>query len=508
DFYVRSAVENLVNQSNPRAMEHLRNESSELFGDELLQRSFSDPNLRHQSISDQTLVAMAQEASKKLGMEQEPVLRAMGSEYFKLCLGDYGRVLRILGSNILEFFSNIDGLQDQVKAYPRFQGQQPPSFRCERKDDKLLLHFYSLRHSIVSFVAGIVDGVSRFLFSTDLQIEISPSRSLTSPHHIFFITNSNNENSANQLFRYSVNMSTDPNDSKIGVRTFCDCFPFHVVFDENLNITQLGTALARMIVPNVSSKGMHFSTYFDVLKPTVKFSLSSILSRVNSSFFVRTKGLSSHRLSENLELKGQMLFLQETNSILFLGSPSVEKLDELIGKGIYISDIPIHDATRDVILVGEQTKAQDGLKKRMEQLKRSIEAASKAVDLEKQKNVDLLLEIFPPKIAQQLWRGEEVEPTTVDDVTMLFSDIVGFTAICSTATPMQVVDMLNSLYTHFDQFCVDIDVYKIETIGDAYCVAGGLHRPSQYHAQQIAWMALKMMSAAKEQKSHDGNVIK
>lgn len=59
-----------------------------------------------------------------------------------------------------------------------------------------------------------------------------------------------------------------------------------------------------------------------------------------------------------MELKGQMLFLQETNSILFLGSPSVEKLDELIGKGIYISDIPIHDATRDVILVGEQTKAQ------------------------------------------------------------------------------------------------------------------------------------------------------
>ncbi|KAI8798857.1 Guanylate cyclase soluble subunit alpha-1, partial [Biomphalaria glabrata] len=55
---------------------------------------------------------------------------------------------------------------------------------------------------------------------------------------------------------------------------------------------------------------------------------------------------------------------------------------------------------------------------------------------------------------------EIVEPTTIDHVTMLFSDIVGFTAICSTATPLQVVDMLNSLYTHFDMYCVDIDVYK------------------------------------------------
>ena len=59
--------------------------------------------------------------------------------------------------------------------------------------------------------------------------------------------------------------------------------------------------------------------------------------------------------------------------------------------------------------------------------------------------------------------GESVEPMTVDDVTMLFSDIVGFTAICSTATPMQVVNMLNSLYTHFDNYCVTLDVYKVST---------------------------------------------
>ncbi|CAG5125457.1 unnamed protein product, partial [Candidula unifasciata] len=443
-------------------------------------------------------------------MTQEQVLRAMGRDYFKLCLADYGKVLRLLGSNLLEFFSNIDGLQDQLQEYTRFQGQTPPSFRCEWKKENLTLHYYSPRRGILSFVAGTVEGVASFLFNSELKLEISPSKNPTSPHHIFYIITSSNNNDRHIsiLLPGRINMSSNPRDLKIGVRTFCACFPFHVVFDESLNITQLGTTLAKMITPNVSIKGKHLSTYFDVLKPKVKFSWSSILSRVNSSFVVRTKGLSNHRLSDNLELKGQMLFLQETHCILFLGSPSVEKLEELIGKGIYISDIPIHDATRDVILVGEQTKAQDGLKKRMEQLKQSIETASKAVDAEKQKNVDLLLEIFPPKIAQKLWRGETVEPMTVDDVTMLFSDIVGFTAICSTATPMQVVDMLNSLYTYFDLYCVDIDVYKIETIGDAYCVAGGLHRPSKYHAQQIAWMALKMMSAAENEKSHDGNVIK
>ena len=61
---------------------------------------------------------------------------------------------------------------------------------------------------------------------------------------------------------------------------------------------------------------------------------------------------------KEMELKGQLIDLKESNSLLFVGSPSIEKLDELIAKGLYISDVPIHDATRDVILVGEQTKAQ------------------------------------------------------------------------------------------------------------------------------------------------------
>jgi len=59
-----------------------------------------------------------------------------------------------------------------------------------------------------------------------------------------------------------------------------------------------------------------------------------------------------------MHLKGQMVYLSESDTLLFLGSPVVAKLEELIGKGLFVSDIPIHDATRDVILVGEQTKAQ------------------------------------------------------------------------------------------------------------------------------------------------------
>jgi len=49
---------------------------------------------------------------------------------------------------------------------------------------------------------------------------------------------------------------------------------------------------------------------------------------------------------------------------------------------------------------------------------------------------------------------------------------------------------------------------QVETIGDAYCVAGGLHKQSRFHAQQIAFMSLRMMATAKTEKSKDGNVLR
>ncbi|KAL3267123.1 hypothetical protein HHI36_011263 [Cryptolaemus montrouzieri] len=157
-----------------------------------------------------------------------------------------------------------------------------------------------------------------------------------------------------------------------------------------------------------------------------------------------------------------MVYCPESDTILFVGSPFLDGLDGLTGNGLFISDIPLHDATRDVILVGEQARAQDGLRRRMDKLKSSIEEGNRAVDKEREKNVSLLHLIFPPDIAKRLWLGETIEAKTHEDVTMLFSDIVGFTSICSTATPMMVINMLQNLYNQFDVFCGQLDVYKPE----------------------------------------------
>lgn len=90
-----------------------------------------------------------------------------------------------------------------------------------------------------------------------------------------------------------------------------------------------------------------------------------------------------------------------------------------------------------------------------------MERTHQALEEEKRRTVDLLYSIFPGDVAQKLWQGQHVPARKFDDVTMLFSDIVGFTAVCAQCTPMQVISMLNELYTRFDYQCGILDVYKV-----------------------------------------------
>ncbi|MDX1344949.1 MAG: adenylate/guanylate cyclase domain-containing protein [Sedimenticolaceae bacterium] len=129
------------------------------------------------------------------------------------------------------------------------------------------------------------------------------------------------------------------------------------------------------------------------------------------------------------------------------------------------------------------------------------------LQVERDRSESLLLNILPKPIAERLKKGEVVIADRFPEITVLFSDIVGFTELSSNIRPQDLVVMLNGIFREFDAIASRRGLEKIKTIGDAYMVAAGLPQYCDDHAMRAADMALEMLEAVETFNRESGTEL-
>ncbi|HEY9709261.1 MAG TPA: adenylate/guanylate cyclase domain-containing protein [Oculatellaceae cyanobacterium] len=134
--------------------------------------------------------------------------------------------------------------------------------------------------------------------------------------------------------------------------------------------------------------------------------------------------------------------------------------------------------------------------------------AQESLRFQQEQAEQLLLNILPASIAQQLKRYPITIADSFEAVSVLFADIVGFTEFSARTSPKELIKILNLIFSKFDQLAERHGLEKIKTIGDSYMVVAGLPTPRKDHAIAIAEMALDMQAEMVRVGNQTGEAFK
>ncbi|KAH0616053.1 hypothetical protein JD844_026853 [Phrynosoma platyrhinos] len=424
--------------------------------------------LRNNNIKEIRYLKLCWHGNSKNCVSVNIIKESLGEELFKICYEEDEHILGVVGGTLKDFLNSFSTLLKQSthchEAEKRGRLEEVSILCLEKDPDFLNVYYFFPKKTTSIILSGIIKAAAHILYETEVEVTVMPpcfckdsTEFINQPYLLYSVQV--------KSAKPSLSPCKPQSSLVIPASMFCKTFPFHCMFDKDMTILQVGNGIRRLLNRREFQAKPNFDEWFEILTPKINCTFSGIMTMLNMQFTIRVRrGDSALKKSTGvMDLKGQMIYIFESSAILFLGSPCVDRLEDFTGRGLYLSDIPIHNALRDVVLIGEQARAQDGLKKRLGKLKATLEQAHQALEEEKKKTVDLLCSIFPEEVAQQLWQGQVVQAKKFNNV---------------------------------------------ETIGDAYCVAGGLHKESETHAMQIALMALKMMELSSEVMSPHGEPIK
>uniref|UniRef100_A0A0R3RZK2 guanylate cyclase n=1 Tax=Elaeophora elaphi TaxID=1147741 RepID=A0A0R3RZK2_9BILA len=445
------------------------------------------------------------------GLTYEQLWENFGDFYIDyLCDNGWDELLRSMSPDFMNFFNELDSLHHFISFAIYKNTTRGPLFRCEKYgDDSVLLHYYTNQSGMHPFVKGAAKKVAKKFFDLEVKItltnlskcDVQYAASVYQQEHTVYKVQNKTERGL--LWRKSVQVINE-NDNELQVNKvdFITLQPYHFIADRNCNLIQCGKGFYEHISMELLAPGTPLERIFDIVWPQISFNFDSIHNLINALFILQLKttlnGVKFNNIrttinAKKLRLKGQMIILREKNRLIYIGSPDLSSISELFEYGLRLEAMPLHDFTRDVILLNQQRLSN--IEKNMQLQAANAEMEEKAKDMkcERVKTETLLHQLLPAFVATQLLNGETVNACEYKEVTVMFGDVPNFYNIIMGCKPQQVMKLLNELFVKLDRLVEKHSVFKLETIDDTYVAVGGIPEQSDNHCEILCHVALGMI---------------
>ena len=266
---------------------------------------------------------------------------------------------------------------------------------------------------------------------------------------------------------------TSPEESSVDIDTqwpitpelFCQISPFHILFDDNLSILSMGDSIAQLLL--TVRLGEHkVDDFFSLEVPNATLTYKNIRLHSAGLFIIKinTEILSCRERKLLIpRFRGQMIPLSSMakSPILFLASPAVNSFQELGDMGMSPQHLALHDPLHELLKNNSYLASKVNLSDELERAKHHVEIEKGKVQQEKKRIDDLLQAMLPTHVAAELKGNGYATPQEFSQISILFTGLENFDAICKLRNPLEVVVLLNRLFLRFDSLVEKHHVYKV-----------------------------------------------
>ncbi|XP_011878399.1 PREDICTED: soluble guanylate cyclase 89Da-like [Vollenhovia emeryi] len=505
------------------------------FGEEVWLRIVEKADCKHmvfntrQIYPDELMTNLAAALAAYTGDSMDNVMQFFGKCFVRFFsnLG-YDCTVKATGRYFCDFLQSVDNIHMQMRfTYPKMKS--PSMYTTHVDPQGVVLVYRSTRQGFTHYFMGQLFQIANDLYNTELDIKIlESSNNIPGSRNVMVKFRINFDNRQYMTKNNRMNTPLDHELPPVSCTFFLRLFPFGVVMNKDMRVLGAGDKLLQAWGGTTSILNKHVTEIFKLRRPKgISFTWGNIIylhsvifelelirandhnSSINSDDTPSTSSGLDRRGSQgarSILLKGQMRHLEDIKAIIFLCSPLINSLDELLNMGLYLNDLNPHGMSKELVLAGWQHCGRlEMMFERAEQRSTDLENSYTLLDLWKNKSDELLYSMIPQTVADRLRAGVSPLSTceSFESITVLFCELCDFD-YSTIEGAMDIVLSMNAVFSCFDTLMDQFNVYKVETVGRVYMAASGAPDRNENHAQNVADVSLQLIEHVRSLKLPSG----